>query len=56
LGASLMGLHPSQCCSCPQGARCFHRAGPTCRFVSVHPGRRVYVCREINRDCHHAPT
>jgi len=54
--ASLMGLHPSQCCSCPQGARCFHRAGPTCRFASVHPSRRVFVAGRSTAYCHLAPT
>lgn len=47
-GASLMGFDPSQCCSCPQAAGCFHRAGPTCRLLSVRPGLR-FLCREINR-------
>lgn len=47
-GASLMGFDPSQSCSCPQAAGCFHRAGPTCRLLSVRPGLRFFR-REINR-------
>jgi hypothetical protein len=47
-GASPMGFDPSQSCSCPQAAGCFHHAGPTCRLLSVRPGLRFF-CREINR-------
>jgi len=43
-----MGFDPSQFCSCPQAAGCFHRAGPTCRLLSVRPGLRFFR-REINR-------
>jgi hypothetical protein len=56
VGASLMGLHPSQCYSCPQAARCFHRDSPTCRFASVHPGRRVYIAGRSTAYCDVAPT
>jgi hypothetical protein len=51
------GVYPSQSCSCPRAARCFHRARPTCRLLSARalPDLR-FLRRVINRLLPNAPT